>query len=43
MEIIETAKKWLSSVLKIKDMGKARHVLGVEMIRNCPKKLLVMC
>jgi len=39
-EMIEATKKWLSSVFKIKDMGEARYVLGVEIIRNHPKKLL---
>ena len=33
-------KRWLSSVFEIRDMGEARYVLGVEIIRDCPKKLL---
>jgi len=27
----------------MKDVGEARHVLGVEIIKNCPKKLLGVC
>ena len=40
MEIIQTTKKWLSSVFKIKDMGEARYLPGVEMFKNRSKKLL---
>jgi len=29
MEMIQTTKEWLSSVLKMKDMGVARYVLGI--------------
>jgi len=42
LEMIEATKKWLSFVFKIKDMGKTRHILRVEIIRNYPKKLLGM-
>ena len=27
----------------MKDMGEARYVLGVEIVRNCPEKLSSMC
>ena len=30
MEMIQTTKKWLSSIFVMKDMGEARYVLGVE-------------
>ena len=40
MEMIQTTKKWLSSVFEMKGMGEARHVLGVEIFRNHSKKLL---
>ena len=40
LEMIEATKKWLSSVFEMNDMGEARYVLGVEIIRNRPKKLL---
>jgi len=40
MEMIQTAKKWLSSVFKMTDMGQARYVLGVKISRNHSKKLL---
>lgn len=43
MEMINAAKGWLSSVFKMKDMGEARFVLGVEIMRNRPKKLLGLC
>jgi len=36
-------KRWLFSVFEIRDMGEARYVLGVEIIRDCPKKLLGLC
>ena len=39
LEMIEATKKWLSSVFEMKDMGEARYVLGVKIIRNRPKKL----
>jgi len=40
MEMIQSTKKWLSSVFEMKNMGEARYVLGVEIFRNCSKKLL---
>jgi len=40
LEMIEATKIWLSSIFEMKDMGEARYVLGMEIIRNCPKKLL---
>jgi len=40
MEMIQTTKKWLSSIFEMKDMGEARYVLGVEIFRNRAKKLL---
>ena len=42
LEMIEATKKWLSSFFEMKDMGEARYVLGVKIIRNHPKKLLSM-
>jgi len=30
LEMINATKRWLSSVFKMKDMGEARYVLGVE-------------
>ena len=42
LEMIEATKKWLSSVFEMKDMGEAMYVIGVEIIRNHPKKLLGM-
>ena len=42
LEMIEATKKWLSSVFEMKDMGETRYILGVEIIRNHPKKLLGM-
>lgn len=40
MEMINTTKEWLSSVFEMKDLGEARYVLGVEIIRNRSKRLL---
>jgi len=40
LKMIETTKKWMSSVFEMKDMGEARHILGLEIIRIRPKKLL---
>ena len=42
LKMIEVTKKWLSSDFEMKDMGEARYVLGMEIIRNRPKKLLDM-
>ena len=33
-------KRWLSSVFEIRDMGETRYVLGVEIIKDCPRKFL---
>jgi len=43
LEMINTTKQWLSSVFGMEDMGEARYVLGVKIVRNRPKKLLDMC
>jgi len=40
LEMIEATKNGLSSVFKMKDMGEARYILGMKIIRNHPKKLL---
>jgi len=40
LELINAIERWLSSVFEIRDMGKARYVLGVEIIKDCPRKLL---
>ena len=40
MEMINATKRWLSSVFEMKDMGEARYVLGVEILRDRSKKLL---
>ena len=42
LEMIEATKKWLSSVFEMKDTDEARYVLGMEIIRHRPKKLLGM-
>ena len=42
LEMINATKQW-SSIFEIKDMGEARYVLGVEIVRNRPKKLLGIC
>ena len=43
LEMINATKQWLSSVFEIKDMGEARYVLSVEIVKNRAKKLLDMC
>jgi len=43
LEMINATKQWLSSVFEMKDMGEVRYVLGVEIVRNRPKKILGMC
>jgi len=43
LEMIDATKKWLSSGIETKDMGKVRYVLGIEIVRNRLKKLLDMC
>ena len=40
LEIINTTKRWLSSVFEMKDMGEVRYVLEVEIIRDRPRKLI---
>ena len=42
LKMIEATKKWLSSIFKTKDLGEARYVTGMKIIRNHPKKLLGM-
>ena len=39
-EMIDTAKRWLSSNLKMKDMGESSYVLGVKIVRDRAKRLL---
>ena len=39
-EMIDIAKKWLSSNFEMKDMGEASYVLGVKIVRDRAKKLL---
>jgi len=43
LEMINATKQWLSSTFEMKDMGEARYVLGMETVRNPPKKILGMC
>jgi len=43
LEMINATKQWLSSVFEMKDMGEARYVLCVKIVRNHSKKLLRMC
>ena len=38
--MIDTAKRWLSSNLKMKDMGESSYVLGVKIVRDRAKRLL---
>ena len=38
--MIDTAKKWLSSNFKMKDIDEASYVLGVKIIRDRAKRLL---
>ncbi|CAO2814110.1 unnamed protein product [Amaranthus hypochondriacus] len=40
LEMINTTKRWLSSVFELKDMGEARCFLGVEIIRHRFKRQL---
>ena len=40
-EMIDTTKRWLSSNFEIKNMGEASYVLGVKIVRDRAKKLLV--
>ena len=39
-EMIDTAKKWLSSNFEMKDMGEASYVLNVKIVRDRAKRLL---
>ena len=39
-EMIDTAKKWLSSNFEMKDMGEASYVLGVKIVKDRAKRLL---
>ena len=39
-EMIDTTKKWLSSNFEMKDIGEARYVLGVKIVRDHAKRLL---
>jgi len=43
LEIINATEQWMSSIFEMKDMGEVRYVLGVEIVRNRPKKLSGMC
>jgi len=43
LEMINATKQWLSSVFELKDIGEARYVIGVKIVRNHPKKLLGIC
>ena len=43
IEMIKTTKKWPSFTFEMKDMGEARYVLGVEIIRDRSRKLLGLC
>ena len=40
MDSIVATKKWLSSTFKMKDMGEVHFMLGIEIVRGRPKKLL---
>ena len=33
----------MSSVIEMNDEYEVRHVLGMKIVRNCPKKLLGIC
>ena len=39
-EMIDIAKKWLSSNFEMKDMDKANYVLGMKIVRDRVKRLL---
>jgi len=43
LETMNATQRWLSSMLEMKDMGEARYVLEVEIIRDRPRKLLSLC
>ena len=40
-KLIDVTKNWLSSNFEMKDMGEASYVLGVKILRDCSKHLLV--
>jgi len=40
IEMIQSTKQWLSSIFEMKEMGKVRYILGVEITLNRSKKLL---
>ena len=40
MDSIVATKKWFSSTFKMKDMGEAHFVLGIEIVRDHSKRLL---
>ena len=41
-EMINTAKRWLSSNFEMKDMGETSYVLGVKIIKDCAKRFLYL-
>ena len=41
-EMIDIAKKWLSSNFEMKHMGEANYVLGVKIVRDRAKRLLAL-
>jgi len=43
LEMINATKQWLSSAFEMKEISEARYVLGMEIVRNCLKKLIGMC
>ena len=43
LEMINVTRQWLSFVFEMKDMGEARYVLGMKIVKNGPKKRLGMC
>jgi len=42
LEVIEGTRKCLSSIFEMKDIGDARYVLGMKIIKNCPKNLFAI-
>ena len=43
LEMAKASKQWLSFIFKMKDVGDARSVLGVKIVKNHPKKIKEMC
>ena len=41
-EVIDIAKRWLSSNFEMKDIGEASYVLGVKIVRDHAKRLLCL-